>query len=144
MVICLAGTALPLFQSLKSRTAVRTIIITDPDNSHYLLAPVSLPNPSEDVYQLVNFLVKYRGVLQPIVEVFSEDVAIFQYSGGTTGIPQGGRGFTSQSDGQHHAIRRLVTAYGQQADQEAILAAYPVIPCVWDGNRHGCGNHVRS
>ena len=36
-----------------------------------------------------DLLAKYQGREQPQVEVGPEDTAIFQYSGGTTGIPKG-------------------------------------------------------
>jgi len=123
VVICLAA-ALPLFQSLRPRTAVKSIIITNPEDASHLLAPVILPNPSKDVYGLASLLAENHGVPGKPIAVSPEDAAIFQYSGGTTGTPKGAVCL-------HRNLMANIMQFSAwlqpvRSDPEAFLAAIPL------------------
>jgi long-chain acyl-CoA synthetase len=93
--------AQPLLEAVQPQTNVRQMIFTDIQDAFELpaladksassareTADMSVDPKTGDHLTLLNLLARYSGAEMPDVGVTGDDVAIFQYSGGTTGIPK--------------------------------------------------------
>ncbi len=122
-VISLAP-ALPLFSALKTKTALKTIILTNPEDAVRLLAPVVTPSAEAGIVWLGSLLAENKGAPRPQVEVTQNDQAIFQYSGGTTGTPKAAIGLH-----RNLVANTLQFAYWMlpvRTDHDVMLAAIPL------------------
>ena len=91
------GSAYDLLRAVQKDTALRTLILTNPEDGLALpgwssgkreVSQSHFPLEEGDVW-LDDFLTTHpNGALQP-QKVSAQDVAVFQYSGGTTGISKG-------------------------------------------------------
>jgi long-chain acyl-CoA synthetase len=77
---------LPILRTLKNKTGLKRIIVTGLKDA---LPKARVPEEVEGAYQFLGLLEKY-GPNPPDVNISpKEDVAVIQYTGGTTGIPKG-------------------------------------------------------
>nr|MDO8132943.1 AMP-binding protein [Candidatus Njordarchaeum guaymaensis] len=77
---------LPLFKALKAKTKLKKIIITGLKDA---LPGAKAPKEVEGAYQFLGLLEKYEPKPPSVTTNPKEDVAVIQYTGGTTGIPKG-------------------------------------------------------
>jgi long-chain acyl-CoA synthetase len=91
--------AQPLLETVQMQSSIKQLIFTDIEDAFRLpaLADLNSPpseeknhrlEPSSPSINLSSLLESYAGTAAPDVGVTSEDAAIFQYSGGTTGTPK--------------------------------------------------------
>nr|MDO8100803.1 long-chain fatty acid--CoA ligase [Candidatus Njordarchaeota archaeon] len=77
---------LPIFKALKSKTNLKRIIITGLKDA---LPGAKAPKEVEGAYQFLCLLEKYKPNPPNVKINPKEDVAVIQYTGGTTGVPKG-------------------------------------------------------
>lgn len=125
-------------KSIQGRTAIKTVIATNvkeylPSTARFLFQLSKekkdghfIPNLAQGDHWLQTLLTQHQGQ-KPSVKVSGDDLAIFQYTGGTTGVPKG-------AVSQHRALVAntlqctavLISADRQsRGDKEIFLGAIP-------------------
>lgn len=125
-VICHSG-ALPVLHEVEEGGVRQRRIITSIEDADFIAAGLeaqfssAIANPSLGEINLMDLLHPEGDENRPMIEVFSSDPAVFQYSGGTTGTPKGAIGnhcnlvantlqFKSWLAGMHDGKETLLTA----------------------------------
>ena len=124
--------AYALFNAVRPRTALRAVVLTHPDDAYSMpiwAAGGSSPAPNEPMLApgdrwLGELLASVPYGSEPQVKVTADDVAIFQYSGGTTGIPKGAIGLHRNLVANSLMFRRWLV--GLEAGKETTLMAIPM------------------
>ncbi len=70
---------------------------------------------------------------KPNVEVSPDDTALFQYSGGTTGIPKGA--VAMHRNVVANTLQMKGWFVNLEEGKEMFLMGIPLFPCVWHGGR---------
>ena len=102
-----------MLKSLQKETSIKKIILVDGKRK--------LPSNDEN---LRNILKKHKIIFQPDPEILPDDNAIFQYSGGTTGISKGAIGTHRNLVANVIQFRHWLV--GVPRGQEVILVAIPL------------------
>jgi len=128
-VICHAG-ALPVLREVEQAGIPQRRIITRVEDADFLAAGLedqfssSISDQLTGEIGLLEFLQPLGNDGRPDVEVNQNDPAVFQYSGGTTGIPKGAIGLHRNLVANTVQFRTWLT--GMQEGEETILTAIPL------------------
>jgi len=119
----------PLLDVVKASSAasgLARIIHTGLEDESRLVDALSISGtaPQGKVLPLLDVLAGYSAQPAPQVDVSAEDVAIFQYSGGTTGTPKGALGLHRNLTANTQQFRAWLV--GLNEGDEAVLAAIPL------------------
>ncbi len=119
----------PLLESIRAGTGLERLIFTKVEDAFQIPAAKAGVNagskiPAEGDLRLLDLLQWYAGKPRPDVEVTPEDEAIFQYSGGTTGIPKGAIGLHRNLVANTMQFRAWLS--GLEEGKEVVLAAIPL------------------
>jgi long-chain acyl-CoA synthetase len=124
--------AYELFQSVRARTAIRSVILTRLEDAFDLPSWAAGVRPSTpDQPELspgdrwLGDLVASQAVgAHPVLPVTADDVAVFQYSGGTTGVPKGAVALHRNLVANTLMFRRWLV--GLEERQETTVMAIPM------------------
>ncbi len=128
-ILIALGSFQPLLESIRVEVGLERLIFTARADAFRIPvsgsgpAPASTPLPGSDLH-LLDLLRLYAGQPRPDRDVTPEDEAIFQYSGGTTGIPKGAIGLHRNLVANTMQFRAWLSDL--QAGQEVVLAAIPL------------------
>jgi long-chain acyl-CoA synthetase len=129
------SSAAELLRTVQERTGLRALIFTRLEDAFEMAcwgqeegttpipAPASLAPDSADLW-LKDFVLSQPPGARPGVPVGPDDVAVFQYSGGTTGISKGAIGLHRNLVGNSLQLRRWFV--GLKDGQETTLLAIPM------------------
>jgi long-chain acyl-CoA synthetase len=112
-----------VLESARRNTVVREIIYTHLKDA-FSISDVVLKNAQSGASDFLKFLANFAGELLPLVQVHAEDPAIFQYSGGTTGIPKGAIGLHRNLVANTTQFRNWL--HGLEQNGEVVLCAIPL------------------
>lgn len=123
IIVALSG-SLAMLDSLKIKTKLKTIFSTDIEEASSMMKW-----QTNDSKLLMGLNYQLRELMdapgaEPSVVVSAEDVAVFQYSGGTTGIPKGAVGLHYNLVANSLMFRHWLV--GLQDGQETTLLAIPL------------------
>lgn len=126
------GSAYDLLKAVRQSTRVRTIILTDSEDAQAMVAwtemesPGDPPDPSLDTgdHWLKQVVLSQPVGIQQCSPVSPDDVAIFQYTGGTTGTPKGAVGLHRNLVANSLMFRKWLV--GLQEGLETSLVAIPM------------------
>jgi len=120
-----------LLEEIRKTTPIHTIIYSDIDDSASLVSALSngssqglAPDRNNSDYRLIDLLTEFTKSGVNIPNVCPDDVAIFQYSGGTTGVPKAAVGLHRNLVANTAQFRTWLV--GLQDGQETVLAAIPL------------------
>ncbi len=116
----------PVLESICAETRLERIIYTEVEDAFRLpvAAEPSLLLPSSGSLRWLDLLRHFAGQPRPPVDVTPQDEAIFQYSGGTTGIPKGAVGLHRNLVANTMQFRAWLS--GLEEGKEVVLAAVPL------------------
>jgi long-chain acyl-CoA synthetase len=126
------SSAYELFQAIRPRTALRAMLLTRVEDAFDMLAWAAGQATGQQIgqalapgdYWLGEVIAGQPLGAQPNVRVNADDVAIFQYSGGTTGIPKAAVGLHHNLVANSLQFRRWLV--GLEEGQETALLAIPL------------------
>jgi long-chain acyl-CoA synthetase len=115
---------LPRLEAVKGKISLKTIILTDLDEHVRVAggkAPVQGPTPG--IYEYTDLLKKGKSQAPPSVSVDPDEVALLQYTGGTTGFSKGAMltHYNLVSD----VVQCVSWNVGAQRGEERMLAVLP-------------------
>ena len=120
-----------LLDEIRQTTPIKTVLYTHVEDAFDLVDALHIDpklvagcGPVEADCWLTTVLTRSRESLTALPKVTSQDVAIFQYSGGTTGIPKAAIGLHRNLVANTTMFRRWLV--GLQDGQEMVLAAIPL------------------
>ena len=120
-----------LLDEIRQTTPIKTVLYTHVEDAFDLVDALHIDpelvagcGPVEADCWLTTVLTRSRESLAALPKVTSQDVAIFQYSGGTTGIPKAAIGLHRNLVANTTMFRRWLV--GLQDGQEMVLAAIPL------------------
>ncbi len=116
----------PVLESIRTETGLRRLIYSEIEDAFQIPVaadPVLALPPAGDLVWL-DLLRRFAGQPRPPVEVTPEDEAIFQYSGGTTGIPKGAIGLHRNLVANTMQFRAWLS--GLVEGKEVVLASIPL------------------
>ncbi|HTX80158.1 MAG TPA: long-chain fatty acid--CoA ligase [Longilinea sp.] len=114
-----------LLQQLKERTGLGRLIMTDVDDAFKLRDLLNKMDQSKDS-EAQDFMGIIAHASQPLpkLDIFSQDAAVFQYSGGTTGEPKAAIGTHKNLVANTLQFRNWLI--GLEDGKETVLAAIPL------------------
>lgn len=120
-----------LLEEIRITTPIRTILYTQVEDAFDLVDSLHIDppglegcDPSATDCWLTSILARSREYSHSLPKVSPEDVAIFQYSGGTTGIPKAAAGLHRNLVANTAQFRSWLI--GLRDGQETVLAAIPL------------------
>lgn len=120
-----------LLNEIRQTTPIKTVLYTHVEDAFDLVDSLHIDpklvagcGPVEADCWLTTVLTRSRESLTALPKVTSQDVAIFQYSGGTTGTPKAAIGLHRNLVANTTMFRRWLV--GLQDGQEMVLAAIPL------------------
>ncbi|MHB8855875.1 MAG: long-chain-fatty-acid--CoA ligase [Bellilinea sp.] len=120
-----------LLDEIRQTTPIKTVLYTHVEDAFDLVDALHIDpklvagcGPVEADCWLTTVLTRSRESLTALPKVTSQDVAIFQYSGGTTGTPKAAIGLHRNLVANTTMFRRWLV--GLQDGQEMVLAAIPL------------------
>ncbi len=116
-------------ESIRAETGLERIVFTEVEDAFQIPILGSAENEPETIQPesepgLLDLLRSCMGKPRPSVTVTPEDKAIFQYSGGTTGIPKGAIGLHRNLVANTMQFRAWLS--GLEEGKEVVLAAIPL------------------
>ncbi|HSR13845.1 MAG TPA: long-chain fatty acid--CoA ligase [Thermodesulfobacteriota bacterium] len=113
---------LPRIEAAKAQTPLKTIIVTDLDE-HGKGVPAGGGRLPSGVCEYREVLAKGKGVPPPVVAVDADEVALLQYTGGTTGVSKGA--MLTHYNLVSNVIQCVLWNPGAEKGKERMLAVLP-------------------
>jgi len=115
----------PRLQAIKETIHLKRIILTDLDDLTQPLSPgIQRSGKTAGVFEYADLLSKGDGLNVPSIKVKSDDVALLQYTGGTTGFSKGA--ILTHRNLVSNVVQCVSWNQGAERGQERMLAVLPL------------------
>lgn len=115
----------PRLQAIKETVRLKRIILTDLDDLTQPLSPgIQRSGKTAGVFEYIELLSQGNGLNPPSIDVKSDDVALLQYTGGTTGFSKGA--ILTHRNLVSNVIQCVSWNQGAERGKERMLAVLPL------------------